>query len=105
LPVVTIVNYTCHGRSEFTVEKGMGEGKLSGVKVSRLLNILHLFFIDDVLIFSKASVEEWSEIKRILTTFCRASGLCINWSKSLFYHSGIFGDYLDSLKSIFSTWI
>jgi hypothetical protein len=83
------------------LKKGKDEGKLSGVKVSRLVKILHLFFVDDVLIMTNASIEEWSEIKHILSSFCRASGLCINWSKSIFYHSRIFGESLENLKTLF----
>jgi hypothetical protein len=83
------------------LKKGKGEGKLSGVKVSRLVKILHLFFVDDVLIISKASPDEWQEIKNILSIFCRASGLMINWSKSIFYFSKFNGDALENLKGIF----
>jgi hypothetical protein len=33
------------------------EGKLTGVKVSRLVKILHLFFVNDVLIMTKATLQ------------------------------------------------
>jgi hypothetical protein len=58
------------------------QGNLTGVKVSRLIKILHLLFVDDVLIMTDDSIHEWREIKKILQVFCRASGLQINWSKS-----------------------
>jgi hypothetical protein len=83
------------------LKKGKDEGKLSGVKVSRLVKILHLFFVDDVLIMTKASVDEWKEIKEILLIFCSASGLLINWTKSTFYYVGIQGETLGNLKEIF----
>jgi hypothetical protein len=38
------------------------EGSLSGIKVSRLTKILHLFFVDDVLLLTYASVQEWKVI-------------------------------------------
>jgi hypothetical protein len=82
------------------LKKGKGEGKLSSVKVSRLVKILHLFFVDDVLLMSKASPVEWLEIKNILSIFCRASGLMINWSKSIFYFAGVNGETLETLKEI-----
>jgi hypothetical protein len=50
------------------LKKGQEEGKLSGVKVSRIVKILHLFFIDDVLIMSRASLQEWQEIVGLLTS-------------------------------------
>jgi hypothetical protein len=55
------------------LKKGKDEGKLSGVKVSRIVKILHLFFVDDVLIMTKATIDEWMEIKNILLIFCSAS--------------------------------
>jgi hypothetical protein len=45
------------------LKKGQTEGSLTGVKVSRIVKILHLFFVDDILIMTKASLEEWKEIK------------------------------------------
>lgn len=83
------------------LKKGKDEGQLSRVKVSRLVKILHLFFVDDVLIMTTASVEEWLEIKLILSSFCRASGLCINWSKYIFYYSGVFRETLENLMVMF----
>jgi hypothetical protein len=83
------------------LNKGKGEGKLSGVKVSRLVNILDLFFVDDVLIMSKASPDEWLDIKNILSILYKASGLMINWSKSIFYFAGVQGETLESLKENF----
>ena len=47
------------------LKKGKDEGKLSGVKVSRLVKILCLFFVEDVLIITNGLIEEWSEIKHI----------------------------------------
>jgi hypothetical protein len=43
-----------------SLKKGEADQKLTGVKVSRVINILHLIFVDDVLIMSKASLEEWT---------------------------------------------
>ena len=57
--------------------------------------------MDDVLIMKNASVEEWLEIKFILLSFCRASGLLINWSKSIFYYARVFGENLENLKDLF----
>jgi hypothetical protein len=72
-----------------------------GLKVSRIVKILHLFFVDDVLIMSRASLQEWKEITGLLTVFVRASGMEINLSKSTFHYSGIQGDLLEQFKEIF----
>jgi hypothetical protein len=83
------------------LKKRKNEGKLLGVKVSKLVKILHLFFVDDVLIMTKASVDEWKEIKEILLIFFSASGLLISWTKSTFYYDGIQGETLGNLKEFF----
>jgi hypothetical protein len=45
------------------------EGKISRLKVSRTIKILHLLFTDDVLIMTKGTLQEWIEIKEILFNF------------------------------------
>jgi hypothetical protein len=35
------------------LKKAQGEGSLSGVKVSHIVKILHLFFVDDILIMKR----------------------------------------------------
>jgi hypothetical protein len=40
------------------LKKIRDEGKLPGVKVSRIVKILHLFFVGDVLIMTKDSLQE-----------------------------------------------
>jgi hypothetical protein len=71
------------------LKKRQEMGELTGVKVSRVVKILHLIFVDDVLIMTKASIEEWKLVKLILEQFCSASGLQINFDKSTFHHSGL----------------
>jgi hypothetical protein len=66
------------------LKKEKDEGNLSEVKVSRLVKILHFFFVDDVLIMNKSCIVEWLEIKCFLMIFYSASGMLINCSKSIF---------------------
>jgi hypothetical protein len=75
---------------------------LSGIKVSRIIKVLHLLFVDDVIIMSKATVTEWIEINNILSVFCRASGLRINVQKSAFLHSRSSTGNSRSIKRIIS---
>jgi hypothetical protein len=44
------------------LKNSMGRGTVTGIKVSRFIKVLHLLFVDDVLILSKASLSEWKEI-------------------------------------------
>jgi len=84
------------------LRKSLSEGVLSGVKVSRVIKILHLIFVDDILIMSKAYLEEWMLIKSLLEIFCCALGLKVNLEKSTSYHSGLQGEDLEKLKESFS---
>jgi hypothetical protein len=65
------------------------EGSLTGIKVTRLTKLLHLFFVDDVLLMTNASLQEWKEIKHIILLFCSASGLKVNLDKSTVHFSGL----------------
>jgi hypothetical protein len=69
------------------LKKAQTDGDITGVKISRSQKILNLFFVDDVLIMTKASLREWKVIDSLLSTFFRASGLCINPLKSTFHFS------------------
>jgi hypothetical protein len=71
------------------LKKGKVENKISGVKVSRLVNILHLFFVDDVLIMSNVDLNEWKEILDCILLFCKATGLQVNFSKTMVHYEGL----------------
>jgi hypothetical protein len=83
------------------LKTGQAEGKLSGIKVSRTIKILHLLFADDVLIMTNGTLQEWLEIKEILHKFCSATGLLINWDKSTFHFANLQQLILDQIKGIF----
>jgi hypothetical protein len=71
------------------LKSSQSEGSLTGIKVARLTKILHLFFVDDVLLMTNASLQEWQEIKHIIHLFCSASGLKVNLDKSTVHFSGL----------------
>jgi hypothetical protein len=83
------------------LKSGQAEGKISGIKVSRTIKVLHLLFFDDVLIMKNDSIQEWKEINEILKIFCSAMSLSINWEKSSFHFANLHQQYLDQLKGIF----
>jgi hypothetical protein len=80
------------------LKRGQAEGKLTGIKVSRFIRILNFLFVDDILIMSKASLNEWQEINRILTSFCSATGLLIKFQKTYFLHFIFEQNLLDILQ-------
>jgi hypothetical protein len=83
------------------IKKIQEEGLVTGIKVTRLIRIIHLLFVDDILIMTKYFVIEWMEIQNILATFCSGTGLLINAQKTSFYQFGMQQQVLDSLKEIF----
>jgi hypothetical protein len=61
---------------------------LNGIKVAPTAPAVnHLLFADDSLLFFKASSEGASEIKKVLTKYCDASGQRINMDKSSIFFS------------------
>jgi hypothetical protein len=77
------------------------EGKLSGIKVSRTIKILHILFVDDVVIMTNANMQEWWEIDKVLKCFCLTSGLTINGTKSTFHQARLSEHDLLPFKAIF----
>lgn len=61
-------------------------GKIKGIKVARALNITHLLFVDDVLLFGKGEVIEWAHFKDIISCFCLTTGMEVSTSKSSFLY-------------------
>ncbi|KAK3222935.1 hypothetical protein Dsin_009960 [Dipteronia sinensis] len=59
-------------------------GDYAGFRCSRLgSKITHLFFADDSLLFTRATLEECVNIKRMLGIYSQASGQTINFYKSV----------------------
>jgi exonuclease III len=83
------------------LKSSQAEGHLTGVNFSGLSNILHILFVDDVLILTKASLTEWALLHSIIHTFCTASGLVINLQKSLFLALNTQEPILTNLKNMF----
>jgi mannosylglycoprotein endo-beta-mannosidase len=63
------------------IEKAVTEGLLRGFAVGHL-QVSHLLFADDTLIFCDADVKQFRNLRRLLLCFEAASGLKINLGKS-----------------------
>ena len=48
-------------------------GLIAGVKITTSLNLTHLLFVYDVILFGLATLEEWEHYKEILNLFCSAT--------------------------------
>lgn len=54
----------------------------------RVPKISNLFFVDDVMLFAEATVEQAKVIRQCLDKFCVASGQKVSYMKSSVYFSG-----------------
>jgi hypothetical protein len=82
------------------IKQATQEGRLVGIKISSVIKITHLLFVDDVLIFGKGSIEEWSVYKEILELFCSATGMMFSESKSSFMIVGLEANELTLIKQL-----
>ena len=57
-------------------------GHLEGIRVAPNLNITHLLFVDDILIFFNGSLMEAEKLSKIPFLFCKATKMHINSRKS-----------------------
>ena len=57
-------------------------GQFEGIKIDTHLNITHLVFVDDILLFCSGSIQEAENISAILQIFCKATGMMLSEHKS-----------------------
>jgi hypothetical protein len=69
--------------------------------VARGLNITHIMFVDDVILFGIGYIVEWKAYKEVLDLFCKATGMEFNTQKSSFLQEGWDDVELNLLKEIF----
>eukprot|EP00253_Pinus_taeda_P023807 PITA_23807 len=69
--------------------KARREGKVRGIEVAVNLNISHLLFVDDILIFTNGTPNETAELRNIFDIFMKATGMQINSRKSQLIVEGL----------------
>jgi hypothetical protein len=82
------------------LSRGSDDHNLSGIQVTKFLKIIHLMFVDDVLVMSKADLKDWKVIFDILQAFCLVSGLSINFTKTTVHYWGLEESELSQFKAI-----
>ena len=75
-------------------------GLIRGIKVSFSLTLTHLLFVDDVILLGTSTLPEWIAFDVILSTFCKASGMCISLDKSCFLHSNMDANILNDIARV-----
>jgi hypothetical protein len=81
------------------LSRSISDHKISGIKVSKQIKMVHLMFVDDVLLMSTADPMEWHCILEVLQSFCLVSGLSINHAKSTVHFWGVSDADLQLLKA------
>ena len=78
------------------------EQKIRGLKFAKDITISHLLFVDDSLVFSRASVAYCKHLKRIFYCYVTASGHIFNFEKSSIFISGkTTSEQILAIRSIF----
>lgn len=77
------------------------EGSWRPLKASRGgIAVLHLFFTDEVLLFTKAGEDQIDNIKKGLQRFCDSSGQKINLNKSFIFFSSNLSEQITQRLSL-----
>ena len=75
---------------------------IHGLRFSIELSISHLFFADDSLIFTRATVDECISLKRLFECYEKASGQVFNMEKSsMFFSSSTKPEHVQAIRQIF----
>ena len=64
------------------LKKCKREKGIEGVNFTGIVNLTHLNFVDDVLMFGKGMEEEWGAFHSLVSLFCDSSGLEVSLEKT-----------------------
>ena len=80
-------------------------GSLSGIKIENNLNITHILFVDDILIFYDDSRRDGAKLPGILSLFRKSTGLRLNEQKSTLTPVNIEGPDIQSYYGLIFPFI
>ena len=81
--------------------KAKGSGEIKGIKISPLLSITHLIFVDDIMIVGAGSLAKWSILADCINTFSSVSGLTVNYNKYRLLLNGFNASLKIDMESLF----
>ncbi|XP_021721322.1 uncharacterized protein LOC110688870 [Chenopodium quinoa] len=82
-PISPYLFLLCADAFSTLISKVVYERKLSGANICQSgPRISHLFFVDDSILFAKATLQDCSKIAKIISTYERASGQKVNLGKT-----------------------
>ena len=71
------------------ISNAQHRGAIARIKVSSSMNLTHMLFFDDVILFGLGTLDEWQNYKELLDIFCSATGMKISVEKSSFMYNDI----------------
>jgi len=83
------------------LRRAQKKGHFSSIKITKGISITHLFFVDDVVIVGKGSLGDWIKLKLLLSLFCLALGIEVNYEKSCFLYNCIEEELLKQIVVLF----
>jgi hypothetical protein len=83
------------------IAKAKQNGFFRGIQVTKSIEVTHLLFVDDILLFGRGNLREQSYLKTILDLFCKATGMEINMNKSCILANGLSDAFLRRLEQLF----
>jgi hypothetical protein len=51
------------------IKNAIHQGIIKGIKISQYFFIMHLLFVDDIILFGESTVKKWETIKYIMNLF------------------------------------
>ena len=82
------------------VEEYRDKGVIQGISISTIIIIIHILFIDDVMLFENGTFDEWHVYKCIFENFHGASRMLICDNKSIILYHGVEKKILSSVLTI-----
>jgi len=87
------------------MQRAISSGLLRGILVGNgEMQISHLQFADDTLIFCEAEEQYVRAVKGIFLTYQAFSGLCVNYKKSTLVVLGKEAAWIDKIEELLGTW-
>jgi hypothetical protein len=78
---VSFITFIINGLRK-TIKEQVLEKKVEGIPMERGINITHLMFVDDIIIFENGNIVEWNAYKKIMELFCKETGMDFSSKKS-----------------------
>ena len=76
------------------------ENMIKGVKVTNQIDLTHVLFVDDVLMYGEGTLNNLQNLEKILRRYQKATGMEINPEKSNLIHNNLNQDFITQAKSL-----